>query len=357
MLLPTISLIIPIYNTGAYLQRCLDSVVAQREVSSGDVEVLLVDDCSTDSSAETAELYCRRFKTVELIRQSSNQGVSAARNRGIDCAHGRYLMFLDSDDEIAGGAFAKILSVIRDVAPDYVKFMHVRVDENGRELDRKTTSASGLFDVVKGGARARQAVFDNVILNMMCWNGVYRREIVGDIRFDSAYPISEDSYFALLCAVKSSRFYIVDEPLCHYYTRTDSLSKKVSKKAILGLLELIRRYGDACSSADWLNTVRTDVVRRLFFFMLEWDYVLVFKSGEIDAELETKYFDALDSLCRRAGAVKGMNVLYPIVRLAIWFKSGKCVGACRFYCRTKRRVVRKLSLLLKRGKAERFAIA
>jgi hypothetical protein len=266
-------------------------------------------------------------------------------------------MFLDSDDEIVGGTFAKILSVIRDVEPDYIKFMHVRVDEHGRELDRKVTSARGLLDVVKDGVKARQAVFDNVILNMMCWNGVYRREIVGDIRFDSSYPISEDSYFALLCAVKSSRFYIIDEPLCHYYTRGDSLSKKVSKKAILGLLELIRRYGDACSSADWLNTVRTDVVRRLFFFMLEWDYILVFKSEEIDAELETKYFDSLGSLCRRGGAMKGMNVLYPIVWLAIWFKSGKCMGVCRFYCRTKRRVVRKIARLLKLAYAERFAIA
>lgn len=357
MPLPVISLIIPVYNTGTYLNRCLDSVVAQQEVSLGEVEVLLVDDCSTDSSAETAAAYCRRHNNVRLLRQPVNQGVAAARNRGIDSARGQYLMFLDSDDEVAAGAFAKILSVIRCFTPDYIKFMHVRLDGDGKELDRKKTSASGLFNVATDGIKARQAVFDNVILNMMCWNGVYRREIVGDIRFDSAYPISEDSYFALLCAVKACRFYIIDEPLCHYYVRRDSLSKTISKKAIFGLLELINRYGDACSSADWLNTVCADVVKRLFFFMLEWDYVLVFRSGKIDTELEMKYFDSLNSLRRRRGAIKGMNILYPIVWMATWLKSKKCVGACRFYSQMKRRIMHKLSLLLKCRNIERFAIA
>ena len=91
--------------------------------------------------------------------------------------------------------------------------------------------------------------------------------------------------------------------------------------------------------------------------MLEWDYVLVFKSGGMDSELETAYFDALDSLRRRRGAVKGMNVLYPVVGMALWLKSRKLVGLCRFLCRTRRRVVRKSAQLFKLDHAERFAIA
>lgn len=90
-----ISIVIPIFNTAAYLEDCLDSLIAQ---TYADWEAILVDDASTDASAGIAESYCRKDARFRLIRQERNKGQSAARNRGMQLVKGEYLAFLDSDD-------------------------------------------------------------------------------------------------------------------------------------------------------------------------------------------------------------------------------------------------------------------
>lgn len=89
------SIIVPIYNAAAYLRQCLDSLQAQ---TITDWEAILVDDASTDTSAEIAAEYAKKDTRFSLLRQPQNQGQSAARNRGLAQARGEYVAFLDSDD-------------------------------------------------------------------------------------------------------------------------------------------------------------------------------------------------------------------------------------------------------------------
>lgn len=94
---PLLSLIIPVYNVEKYLAGCLDSVLAQTLPS---LEVICVDDGSTDASPRILEAYARRCPRISILRRP-NGGLSAARNTGIEAATGKYLMFLDSDDKLA----------------------------------------------------------------------------------------------------------------------------------------------------------------------------------------------------------------------------------------------------------------
>lgn len=91
-----VSIIVPVYNVGQYLCECLDSLINQTEK---DIEIILVDDGSTDKSGNICDEYAKHDKRISVIHQK-NQGQSAARNRGLDSACGEYIMFVDSDDYI-----------------------------------------------------------------------------------------------------------------------------------------------------------------------------------------------------------------------------------------------------------------
>ena len=93
---PSISIIIPVYNVESYLERCVDSVLAQ---TFEDFEVILVNDGSTDNSPEICDEYLTVDNRIKIIHKD-NGGLSSARNSGLDIAKGRYIMFVDSDDWI-----------------------------------------------------------------------------------------------------------------------------------------------------------------------------------------------------------------------------------------------------------------
>ena len=120
-----ISLVIPIYNTKAYLKDCLDSVLAQ---TLPDLQIILVDDGSTDGSAAIAQEYAKQDKRIEVYRQT-HAGQSAARNLGLTYAQGDYIAFVDADDTLAPDWCAKHLAAIEGV--DYVQSGYTR---SGRHL-------------------------------------------------------------------------------------------------------------------------------------------------------------------------------------------------------------------------------
>lgn len=97
---PRVSVIVPVYNTAAYLRECLDSLTGQ---TLRDIEIVCVDDGSTDESPAILEEYAARDSRVRVLRQE-NQGAGAARNNGLACARGTYVMFCDSDDFMAADA-------------------------------------------------------------------------------------------------------------------------------------------------------------------------------------------------------------------------------------------------------------
>ena len=102
-----ISVVIPVYNVEKYLEQCLDSVIAQ---SFEDIEVICVNDGSTDSSLEILKRYANNDSRIKIISQK-NKGAGAARNVGIENAAGEYVYFMDSDDYLNADAFERLNSV------------------------------------------------------------------------------------------------------------------------------------------------------------------------------------------------------------------------------------------------------
>ena len=105
--MPKVSVVIPVYNVEKYLGECLDSVLRQ---TLNEIEIICVDDGSTDGSAAILQKYAAADPRIRLISQA-NAGLSAARNAGMDAATGKYIYFLDSDDYISADAMEKCFSI------------------------------------------------------------------------------------------------------------------------------------------------------------------------------------------------------------------------------------------------------
>lgn len=117
-----ISIIIPIYNVEKYLIECIESILEQNE---NDIEIILVNDGSTDNSGKIAEDYARKVKNIKFIHKK-NGGLSSARNAGLEMASGEFVLFIDSDDSLFSQSISKIKALIRLHKPELIYFSGIK---------------------------------------------------------------------------------------------------------------------------------------------------------------------------------------------------------------------------------------
>lgn len=130
--MPTISVIVPIYNTAAYLEKCINSLIHQ---SYHALQIILINDGSTDNSLIIAEQYAKQDSRIEVYSQT-NQGLSSARNYGLSYAKGEYISFIDSDDFIDDNFYEIVMANMNDTT-DYIQFGYTRITTEGDILYKK----------------------------------------------------------------------------------------------------------------------------------------------------------------------------------------------------------------------------
>ncbi len=194
-----VSIIVPVYNSGEFLKRCLESCLRQ---DFSDLELIVVDDGSTDNSYEIASDFAERDSRLHLYRQD-NSGASAARNRGLDVASGDYVMFVDSDDWIEPGMLSEMFKIID-------KQRDIQVVQTTVPSDYKRQEREGVYS----GKEAVKALLEG------SWWGPYcklvRLDAVGKLRFPSK-TISEDYLFNYSLFSRINALYYIDKT---YYCRT-----------------------------------------------------------------------------------------------------------------------------------------
>ena len=125
----TISVIVPVYNVAQYLSQCVSSILSQ---DYGDLEVILIDDGSTDASGEICDQYAAKDSRVRVIHQK-NGGAAAAKNAGLRLASGDYLVFADSDDYLEPGAYGFLMKTLLETNADAVQGSFREVYQNRAE--------------------------------------------------------------------------------------------------------------------------------------------------------------------------------------------------------------------------------
>lgn len=215
-----ISLIIPVYNTAAYLEDCVSSITSQE---FEDYELILVDDGSTDGAGSICDRFSVENPRITVIHQE-NSGVSAARNHGMAVASGRYIWFCDSDDQIVPGALTKIADILWAKSPDVLVFEAEQVDDAG--------ARQGYIPAPRASERPKDGPLQCKDL-LYPFVHVFRRELADDLSFDTSLSLLEDrDFFYKVCLRAAGHIVVLREPLYRYLiTRKDSAvnSSSVSK--------------------------------------------------------------------------------------------------------------------------------
>jgi glycosyltransferase involved in cell wall biosynthesis len=193
---PSISIVIPTYNYGRFLDRAFGSIVAQ---SQKPAEIVVVDDGSTDDTAEIVAAWRSRFDIPLRYRRQENAGPSAARNRGAELATGTHLLFLDADDELFPDAVAAFERAAQEhPEADLLIAGHRRIREDGKPRDMPAPEPVG-------DARADFAdyVLHRRRLNFQIGAALFRRDVFATLRFPEELRYAEDfTLFAWCLALK-----------------------------------------------------------------------------------------------------------------------------------------------------------
>lgn len=215
-----ISVIVPIYRVEKYLPACIDSILNQ---TFTDFELILVDDGSPDRCPEICDETAKRDARVRVIHQA-NAGLSAARNAGIEIAHGEWLGFVDSDDYIAPQFYEKLYQTAQRTDADCVMCSVQNVDESGKPID---SALMRVADEVKTGREVlRKIGRDDVTPYLTAWNKLYRRKLFNTLRYPAGRQNEDVFVFAeLFCQVQ--RAVCVAEPLYFYRKRIGSIMNSV----------------------------------------------------------------------------------------------------------------------------------
>ena len=223
---PTVSVIIPVHNGETHLRECLDSVLAQTLES---IEIIVVNDASSDGTAVILDQYVQMGDgRVRVLTQQTNQGVSAARNRGIDAARGAFVAFVDADDVVRPRMYEHLLEVAEARCLDVVSCGIQLFDGEGR-LSQPIPYPMQPGAVYDTGEM--RALLQSGFTSKLLWapvRSLYRRSLIQAhaIRFDTRIRKGEDSLFNLELLARASRCATVEDAYYLYRKHAASVTAR-----------------------------------------------------------------------------------------------------------------------------------
>ncbi len=228
---PLISVIIAVYNPGKYLRPCLDSIVGQ---TYKNLEIILVDDGSTDDSLAVCKEYAERDSRI-IVYHKENSGVSATRNRGIRLAHGDYFSFIDSDDWLEKDTYEYLMKLIAKHNVDAVNHEHF-VTYPDKEI------TNSIPDELYGLCDRAQAIKMITYHFPFAWNKLYSKKLIENTFFNEEICRGEDTLFALHAFDKADKVWFDNRPLYHYVQSEQSAVRGRFRRSQLTAIKLIKEY-------------------------------------------------------------------------------------------------------------------
>lgn len=214
---PLVTVIIPVYNTEAFLPRCVQTVMGQTEES---LEVWLIDDGSTDGSGALCDRYAESDERVHAVHLP-NGGVSRARNEGLRRATGEYVLFVDSDDWLDSGMVSRLVALMAHPA-DMTTCGYVIEDATGRSIYRYPSSRDYLLTRDEALVMLFRPTDYRYKGNL--WDKLFRRSVIEAqaLRFDEAIAYNEDRLFIFQYLLHAGPVAVTTTPYYHYIIREGS---------------------------------------------------------------------------------------------------------------------------------------
>ena len=298
-----ISVVVAIYNIERWVEKCIESVLTQSYI---DFELILVDDGSTDLSREICEKYCRLDDRIKLISQN-NQGLSAARNTGIDVCCGEYIMFLDGDDYLYKDALKNAMENIEN--SDICIFQYEYVNENGEYMGAPL-SYKQKITMNKENALKRLFVDDN-IGGIVAWGKLYKKSLFIDNNI--YYPVGkyhEDCFTTYKLFFLANTITYIPNVGYYYVQRSDSIMHCKFDKKHLDKIQA----ADECR--EFVNKNLPQVRSACECACYKWYLQVVnrvIRAGEMKNEIETLYIIRDKMKNRKIWFNKEVSLKYKIL--------------------------------------------
>ncbi len=288
--MPLFSVVVPVYDVRDYLRQCLDSVLTQ---DAADLEVVAVDDASTDDSGAILDEYAARDARVRVVHLRTNGGLGAARNVGVAEARGDYLVFVDSDDELAPGALAALQHRIDTAGEvDVVLYSFVRIYEDGREdPDERSAAALAPDDTLPFPLDDRPEL---IHLFPSAWTKAVRTEFARRHGFAFAPGYYEDLPWTFPVLISARGIVTLNRACYRYRQRTGTILNSTGRRhlEIVGQFHRVFAYLDAHPELErWRPVLYERMARQL--------PAVLAMSDRIPPEMRREFFAAATEALRR----------------------------------------------------------
>ena len=229
-----ISVIIPIYNTEKYLKECIKSVVNQ---SYGNLEIILINDGSTDKSKEICEIWKEKDSRIRLINQI-NMGAAMAKNTGLDAIKGDLFLILDSDDLLHQNNIEILYNCMQKENSDIIEACHTTIFEEFKKVNIDQNKKIQSFNT----ENALKELIISRKFHQTPWNKLYKTSLLKDIRFPKGRYI-DDEYWTYKLFANAKKITWVDDEIYYYRQHEQStMGRQYSIKRLDGIDALYERY-------------------------------------------------------------------------------------------------------------------
>lgn len=251
---PFFTIIVPVYNTVSYLRQCVHSILEQ---SFSSLELILIDDGSTDGSSELCNQFAREDVRVVVVHKQ-NSGVSAARNDGLDMATGSYVWFVDSDDWISPDALLSLSKRIADCGPDIVGFSFNTIDAINSKIATLPAPKDSL-SISDGPLQCDCYLY--------AWSQVFRSNLVEGIKFDTGLTLLEDRDFFYKLYLKAAGNAVgLGKPIYNYRVeRQGSAVNEVTIDKVIGAYRVSKEIYESEKSRGYLSPAYESMISHALF--------------------------------------------------------------------------------------------
>lgn len=279
--MPKISFIVPVYNTGIYIKKCLDSIINQTFKEK--IEIILINDGSTDNSDELIKEYIENSNSKDLMKYytKENEGIAKTRNFGIDKANGEYIFFVDSDDYIDKETI-KMLKPYIDNDIDIIKFKLQRIDKKNNILEKVD---GPVFGEISGEEAFNMLYSEDVLLDSPCVYVIKRNMFTqNNFKFNRTYH--EDFGLIPLIILKAKSFVSIPDYLYYYVQGDNSITRNNDyEKTIKKFEDALFHYDNAIEKINKMNLNRKSKENAKIFYT----NAIILKLNEIKEEDKEKY--------------------------------------------------------------------
>ncbi len=340
-----ISVIIPIYNGEKFLARAVESVICQMD---GQIELILVDDGSTDNSGALCDEYAANNSKIKVIHKE-NGGTSSAKNMGIKVAEGKYLSFMDCDDYIDSDTYKSIIPILKEIKPDCLDFgwkyiglggeiscNHHGVEKNILHQRDKIEKIilPPLLNLCKD---EKNFIFDFAV------NKIYKAEIIkrNNILFDEDKRTWEDRTFLLRCLKYCNNFYSMDKCFYNYVYTPNSLSQRYTPEYFRIIVENFQHYRELYEDRFDFDTPYVNQ----YWAKAIWNMILrsVEQKG-YEQEIISKIYEILGNKQVIHWFANRKSVNEIELKVSSYVTEGKIVELLQFAKKTKQREQRNLKM-------------